>query len=595
MNEIFSNTLDWLRRQEHQEQNNLQENDVEVTRPTHFRNTVSYPRWVAYYFGLGAFVSGGLGVAMSMSFVNISSLSPLQSIKFSFIWILQFILTSFVSELPLSFVLNATNKTDSLPPPAQPLPTVILNYNIKANSEEEIDECFANLLSTLSLNDADNVYAVVVSSTRNETLMNAELAKVREMVAKYPKRFHYLYRTSSFLKKCGQYQDLMLFVRNYTTSYSYSDIRFGSKRRPEESLFDLTKSSENVSILRGISAKYILVLDSDNIMTSGLQTLLSVAENNPEFCIFQPSIFIHGEKTLYQYIFSTLGNLMTRWKEVIFLKFNHCSFFGKGLINIDHYIARIISHDLIPIDAMSHDTFESMFVPCKYVKQIQILETFPTNHCAWSIREERWNVGDLQVLFHHLARRNKTWNFQKSFFALSPSRVISARPILLIYILLLASVTSSEWSILSSAWSFLFCFLSTSTCFLLFNSVYSKKRIVFSICASLLFYMPEVVTGSFRLLKSLKNTCHSGGSWIPSSLVEQRLQEAGLFKSSLNEFWTSQIVGCTMLYFFKFNFLVSMVALPLTLLPLTSFITSLAPCCPKLRFIYPDLQCEPSQ
>jgi hypothetical protein len=394
-----------------------------------------------------------------------------------------------------------------------------------------------------------------------------------------------------------------MFIRNNSQSSDYSDDKYGTYKRDKEMLFDVSKSSTNISFLQSLKFKYILVLDSDNKITN-LRLLMSVAERNPGFSIFQPYVYLTGETSFYQYIFSTISNTISNSKEIFFERMEHCSFYGKGLINIENYIQEIIQTDAIPVNCMSHDTFESMFLPCKYVKEVCISETYPTAHCSWSIRENRWNVGDLQVFMHHtpfhiFRKKNFKFSFQKTFIALSSFRNIIFRPLSFLFIILhtfLLKVTvltyfSLLWSVLISA--------GFSSVLLIVENMkkklYSTKRIVSSILLSILFYIPETITGSIRFVSSIKNSflCPYLGQkvkWIPSSIVERKTQEEGIVRSSFNEFWLSLFVGSVITYEMGYdNPFLLIISVSAILLPFISSLTAVSYCIPRVIFYYPDL------
>eukprot|EP00965_Chrysotila_dentata_P114547 3785792-Pleurochrysis_carterae.AAC.1 len=51
--------------------------------------------------------------------------------------------------------------------------------------------------------------------------------------------------------------------------------------------------------------------------------------------------------------------------------------------------------DAVPLHALSHDTFESMLLPCMHVPSVSIRESACRTHIDWHVREKRWNMGDM--------------------------------------------------------------------------------------------------------------------------------------------------------------------------------------------------------
>jgi hypothetical protein len=362
-------------------------------------------------------------------------------------------------------------------------------------------------------------------------------------------------------------------------------------------LFDISKSSVNISLLQNLKPKYILVLDADNKITN-LKLLISIAEKNKNFSIFQPEIHLNGEQTFYQYIFSTLGNIITTSKEIFHEQIDHCSFYGKGLINVEDYVNKVINTDAIPVNCMSHDTFEAMILPCKYVKEVSITETYPSNHCSWSVRETRWNVGDLQVFSHHTPfhffRKEKFhFSFKKTFISLASFRIIIFRPLSFLFIILHCFVKFREVVYINLLWSFILSSILTSVILVVKNKnkkKYSTQRLLMCIISSILFYVPETISGTVRFVSSVKNSLVNV-KWIPSSLVEMRTKEQGYIRSSFNEFWLSMILGSVITYEMGFdNPFLLIISVSCILLPFLSAVTSFHYCVPNVVFNYPNLE-----
>lgn len=180
----------------------------------------------------------------------------------------------------------------------------------------------------------------------------------------------YLRRTSKTLKKCGQYQDLILLSEGYSKSYTYTDQKiYGKLSRVENQ--NLFYDSPCLNKILGQKFKFTLVLDSDCRIDSGkVYELISVAETNSQYDIFQPEIKIYSNKK--ENIFQKIQQITQYHSNIInnylSLFFNHSAFYGKGLINNKNYFDKIIGNpenliEYIPIDAISHDTFESMILP----------------------------------------------------------------------------------------------------------------------------------------------------------------------------------------------------------------------------------------
>ena len=90
--------------------------------------------------------------------------------------------------------------------------------------------------------------------------------------------FIYLRRITKTLKKCGQYQDLILLSEGYSKSYTYTDNEIYGRFSREKNK-ELFYESPSLEKIYGQKFKYTLVLDSDCIIDPGeVYKLVSLAE-----------------------------------------------------------------------------------------------------------------------------------------------------------------------------------------------------------------------------------------------------------------------------------------------------------------------------
>ena len=265
--------------------------------------------------------------------------------------------------------------------------TVILNYNLLATGKDDILECFEMMYTAYVGNLSPNVSAVLLSATNDEELKEYELQirdtyraflyddLYREGLAfargeyklvdpihmdnvwamyvdvdrtvfltdylekicnRYAREFMVVHRVSRVLRKCGQFQDLMLLSEGECEAYSYCDKTYygRSAREPGEALFH---TSEDVSNIIDRKFDYTLVLDADTgVPRGGVFDMLSIAAAHPERGIIQPSIKLNcsqGE-TMYMHLESMRQSIYEPMTNAITALFEQSSFFGKGLIKI---------------------------------------------------------------------------------------------------------------------------------------------------------------------------------------------------------------------------------------------------------------------
>uniref|UniRef100_A0A0L8IE07 Uncharacterized protein n=1 Tax=Octopus bimaculoides TaxID=37653 RepID=A0A0L8IE07_OCTBM len=219
--------------------------------------------------------------------------------------------------------------------------TLILNYNLLAVTVDDIEECFQTMFQAFMGNLCFNVSAVLVSATSKEDLISCELEcrdKYRKLIYdelfkegvcfangyyddinqdrfknvwmyfqycpgdifihqhldsicdRFAREFMVIHRTSKVLRKCGQYQDLMLLSEGESFAYTYTDIEYyGKMARPyNQPTFYYSSDVQNIFNRR---FDYTLVLDADTGVPDGtVEKLLGIAAANPEKGIIQPSI-----------------------------------------------------------------------------------------------------------------------------------------------------------------------------------------------------------------------------------------------------------------------------------------------------------------
>lgn len=515
--------------------------------------------WLPYFYAGGAIALASTGVLLSEAFV--SAPAPAAAA-------LQFILSVFVAEIPLNIGLHWLHhqkEAEPATPRRTPLTKVLVNYNLKAHGVTEIETCFQNATAVLELCD---VHLCIVSTTTDTMLRSMEKSLASTMKQKYKEHFHYLYRRSTVLRKCGNYQDLIAFCGGSNDA---------------DTLFNYDASTPNIRHLQSLNMQYTLVMDSDNVITKdSLRALVETAEREFEYCIFQPRIQLINERTFYQHIQATIHNLHIHSICGVFDAFRHAPFFGKGLIRNVPYFEKVIEPCKIPTFALSHDTIESALLPTYFVGHASLYESVPRSHVDWSIREERWNAGDIIACVYLLHPRRALENrFQRLFFATAATRVLVCRPILLAF-LLLGLERDSAGTLAALVFCFTTVLLTTLVALLATNAqhkLYTSRRVIAAFACAQIFHATEPITGSMRLLRSLWRagsviTNTPTTHWIPSSLIEERIREMGDFKSALNEFWLSSVLALVVLYHFHGSVGACIFAGATLVLPFTTWVTT---------------------
>ena len=254
--------------------------------------------------------------------------------------LLQGICTLSVSEILLKTILVFTHKPNKIKSVQNIGNTsFIINYNIKAEDKQNINECFTNMYKAFIGNITKKSTAVIISVTEID-----EIKKYEDLLLKvYRKKLlNYLYisgqryinngnncnnndhcwwstvtvnnknllsickqrcedfillrRKSNVLKKCGQYQDLIAYSLGYSNSYTYIDENlYGNKARVRDAFFVYNNDSNKIF---DKNFDYTFVLDSDTVVPkNNIINLIKIAMANPKYIIFQPKIEFYNIQT----------------------------------------------------------------------------------------------------------------------------------------------------------------------------------------------------------------------------------------------------------------------------------------------------------
>lgn len=538
-------------------------------------------------------------------------------IKGILIIIVQGILQGSVMEFPMQAVATMLIGGKTMEPKRAKCDelTIILNYNLLALSKNEIDECLLNMFQAFMGNLSQNVSAVLVSATRAQELKDYEIEKVKKYRSKIydqlfqegmsfakndfdsvnpehlehlwklyenleksvfitnylpdicdriTREFMVVHRVSRVLRKCGQYQDLMLLSEGDDSAFTYCDRdHYGSDARPySEPLF---YNSEDVNNIFGRKFDYTLVLDSDTgVMEGSVHELLSIAAANPERGIIQPAIKLNckDKDTIFMHIESMRQEIYEPMTNAVVALFGQSGYFGKALIKNKVYIDKVIGtreHPIerVPIDVLSHDTFEAAIMQPLYAGSVYLLESPSYNFITWNIRERRWNKGEVLLAMYFwktIVGRPIRWiqrqikkdkfnptklrteshlDFVSKFIAYSALRQMMMKPLLLFYVLIYINVhLQYRYASIIIVMFLILVFPKFATC-----NKNNYKYVFIETVASILQFTPETIVGCVRLMKAILAILGANNNWIPQRAVEDEFKESNNFISSLKHLW----------------------------------------------------------
>ncbi|GAB1607584.1 uncharacterized protein LOC115219904, partial [Argonauta hians] len=499
--------------------------------------------------------------------------------------------------------------------------SLILNYNLLAVTVDDIEECFQTMFQAFMGNLSYNVSAVLVSATSDEKLKYHELNRrdmYRGMIYdelfkegvcfangcyddvqkdrlkniwmyyqncprdifinhhldsicdRFAQEFMVIHRTSKVLRKCGQYQDLMLLSEGESFAYTYTDKKYyGRLARPyNQPTFYFSEDVQNIFNRR---FDYTLVLDADTGVPDGtVERLLGIAAANPEKGIIQPSIkLITGkDDTIYMRLEAMKQMIYEPMTNAITALLGQCGFFGKGLIKNRIYIDNVIGSrenliERVPIDVLSHDTFEAALLKPYYAGSVFLLEAPSFNYITWNIRERRWNRGEvilsmyfwkntIGVLMRTLQRIfqrdkfNKTTlrtesklDFVTAYIAHSALRQMLMKPFLLLFIAIHIGIELRYPIVPVFVIMFLvIVFPKFATC-----TTSNLKYIIIETITSVVQFTPEAIVGCVRIFRAIHANISANCKWVPQRSVEEEFKTRNPFISSLKHLWMYSLLA----------------------------------------------------
>ena len=510
--------------------------------------------------------------------------------------------------------------------------TMLFNYNVLALSPGDVDEGMEKMYHTYMDNLTDHVAAVYLSATGDGELRNYETlvrdkyrAKIRgvleeegaafinrdyakvnyfrqiniwrkledkhgldyvranysDVCEKMAVNFMCIHRVSRVLRKCGQYQDLMLLSEGRFMAFTYTDPEYyGIYARPygEPMFYD----SEDVRNIHGRNFDYTFVLDCDSRVPTGVaHTLLGVAAGRPDKAIIQPAIKL--EAGIWDTIFMNLEDLRQRLGEpttnALARVFTQCGFYGKALVNNKLYIERIIGNpdnlvEAIPVDVLSHDTYEAAILKPHFTRNAAILESPTYNYLAWNSRQRRWNLGDLIVAmyfypkligapiralqrcvqrkryFRPRVRTPLKMDTVTAYIANSSLRSMFTKPLWLVLVLMHGFIpvpTYYHWLPVIVV-LVIICVVSKLPLFMRCHKgiLYLLPELLSSICQ----YTPEIIAGFIRFFRVLIALIRGRNDWVPQRKVEEEFDTVNpckMFVYSYRHLWGYAVLAVALM------------------------------------------------
>eukprot|EP00928_Gymnodinium_smaydae_P010387 TRINITY_DN13909_c0_g1_i1.p1 TRINITY_DN13909_c0_g1~~TRINITY_DN13909_c0_g1_i1.p1 ORF type:complete len:2259 (-),score=552.00 TRINITY_DN13909_c0_g1_i1:69-6794(-) len=502
--------------------------------------------------------------------------------------------------------------------------TCVLNYNLLAVTEPMVDECLLAQYEAYMGNLSKNYSAVLVSATNDKELKKYEL-KVRddyrerireelleegkawaegeevdegrtrrvwskyahldrtdfvenhlpELVEYFVKDFMVVHRVTRVLRKCGQYQDLMLLSAGYEDAYTYTDEFYGKKaRKGGEPLFEPSEDTQNC---KGRFWDYTMVLDADTgVHPDSLEQMMDIAAGNPYRAVIQPSIKMtaNPDDTFYTHLEAARSRINGPLDAGLMGTLGRSAFFGKGILKNQAYIERCLGSptrpiERVPIDVLSHDTYEAAVMCPLYSSSTFLWEAPCGDYISWDVREGRWNRGEVLLACYFWpdtigklvawlnkklikghdgkqtpVRLDTVLDSKASHLAHSALRQMCMKPLMLLYICLFSMVrTHYPLAPFVLIMFFLICFPKFAT-----MNRYNWHAVILETTCAILQFTPEAVVGTVRVIRAVK--CHVTGNsnWVPQALIDAEMKSQNPFVFATRYLWQYALLGMIVIY-----------------------------------------------
>ena len=197
---------------------------------------------------------------------------------------------------------------------------------------------------------------------------------------------------------------------------------------------DLKQAGQTHGTPEDMSYRYTVMLDADNRVPAGaVRSLVEIAAANPGRGFLQVGIVICNLDTWYAFREILAHHTMSKMPEALFRALGRFGAYGKGLANNDIFLERFVGtpkvpRETLPIDILSHDTVEALFLNPAYVPHVYFYESVPANVFSRQIQLTRWTLGDLRNASFLLPRSvGRIFAFAKKFFRKSGRENSSGR------------------------------------------------------------------------------------------------------------------------------------------------------------------------
>jgi len=378
----------------------------------------------------------------------------------------------------------------------------------------------------------------------------------------------------------------MILASGHDTAFTYTSQELHGKaaRKWGEPLFH---PSPDVANVKGRNFDYTVVLDSDTGLAPGmLEDILKVGEAYPYTDIIQPAIQfnVDADDSVFaqlEMIRQTLFSPMTQVQTSFFSK---SPFFGKGVIRTRNYMANVIGTpeaplDVVPVDVLSHDTFEAAVTTTLFVPDAFMLEKPCTNYASWSEREMRWNRGELILACYfwphtfgafvrwlqgkaqpgkevvctkasHVEATVRKLDAVSLYFGHGALRTMSMKLVLLVYLFLAALV--DEWCRFRRLPLVLvLCAIIVIPKMAIFKSG-TLHITTFESVSSLLLYTTEAFIGSARVIRAFVGLALGRTTWTPQAAIEAEFEGSNPWVHALRYLWPFSLSAAIILAAFRF-------------------------------------------
>ena len=286
---------------------------------------------------------------------------------------------------------------------------------VMLDDEKKVDKAFKKLEVYYLANKSENLYFTLLGDCKqsihqkvkqDKQISDEGIKKANELNKKYGEKFFFIYRKRIWNDSEQKY---IGWERKRGAITEFNEFLLNNKDNFEINTCKDFFIKNKIKYVITIDEDTNLILDSAKKLIGTMAHILNTPEINKVkervesgFGIIQPRIELDMEdarKNKFTKIFTECQGLDIYTNTISNFyqdNFGEGIYTGKGIYDVE--VFNKVLKDQIPENkVLSHDLLEGSFLRTGYASDIELIDSFPSNYCAYKKRKHRWIRGDMQI------------------------------------------------------------------------------------------------------------------------------------------------------------------------------------------------------